>query len=118
MSELEKTGNKRPFTVPENYFNNFAEQMEKQIAAESPAGKYRLHTRLSVAAAAIIAIVFVSQLFVTERKEERLSMDAFNTYYILSQVNENSMMDWYVADEEPETSRVAEFDDADHPLSK
>ncbi|HHT22579.1 MAG TPA: hypothetical protein GXZ87_04610 [Bacteroidales bacterium] len=99
--ELENLGNKRPFALPENYFDDFAAQMEKTVAemsvSEQP--QQRIKPWMYGVAASIIGAIFMVQIFISEnKKKETLISETYETY-VLSQVSENSIIDYYLTSE-------------------
>ncbi len=98
--EIEKLGNKKPFTLPDNYFNDFAAKMEKVIAEEVPEkSPFRIKPWMYGVAASLIGVVFMAQVYLSEnKKNETLASETYETY-ILSQVNESSIIDYYLTAE-------------------
>lgn len=95
---LEELGNERPFALPENYFDDFAAQMDMTVAemsmSEKP--KQRIRPWMYGVAASIIGVIFMIQVFISEnKKKETLISETYETY-VLSQVNENSIIDYYL----------------------
>lgn len=99
---LDKIDKKLPFTVPENYFEDFAVRMESQIRGVTIEKRHR-HTgpwRYAVAAifaGILLAGTLYTTLFKTNSKSENYES------YVLSQVDEASMLYYYVADQTTET---------------
>lgn len=94
--ELEKMDAKRPFVLPENYFDDFANHMDDLVFKTLQETKRpRLRPWMYAAAASLIGIVFLGQIYMTSNKNEKLALDAYETY-ILSQVSENSIIDYYL----------------------
>ncbi|NLI72032.1 MAG: hypothetical protein GX361_04795 [Bacteroidales bacterium] len=97
--ELQKAGRKRPFKLPENYFDDFAVKMDKLITDNKKVtNTFRLRPWMYGTAASLIAIVFLGQIYKTNYKNEKLAMEVQDTY-ILSQVNESSIIDYYLTAE-------------------
>ncbi len=99
--ELKKMGNKRPFILPENYFDNFATKMDNMVAEETlpEKSKFRIKPWMYGVAASLIGVIFLSQIYVSEnKKKETLNSEIYETY-VLSQVNENSIIDYYLTSE-------------------
>lgn len=99
--ELEKMGNKRPFTLPENYFDDFAVQMDKMVAEEvfPEKSKQRIKPWMYGVAASLIGIIFMTQVFLSENKKKEILISETYETYVLSQVNENSIIDYYLTSE-------------------
>lgn len=66
----EKLGNRNPFTVPEGYFDHLADRVMQQIPAERKPAVVR-SIRPWLYAAACVAILFVSVIFVTNKSSEQ-----------------------------------------------
>lgn len=99
--EIQKVGNKRPFKLPENYFNDFAERMDKLTTENVQKPKpFRLRPWMYGAAASLIGILFLGQVYLTNHKSKKLASETFDTYdtYILSQVSESSIIDYYLTE--------------------
>ena len=94
--EIQKTGNRRPFVLPENYFDDFAGRMDAVIS-ENPQETKQLRIRPWIygAVASLIGILFLGQIYLTNDKNKELSCETCDTY-VLSQVNENSIVDYYL----------------------
>lgn len=97
--EIQKTGNRRPFVLPENYFDDFAGRMDAVIS-ENPQEDKQLRIRPWIygAVASLIGILFLGQIYLTNDKNKELASETFDTY-VLSQVNENSIVDFYLTAE-------------------
>jgi hypothetical protein len=99
---LEKISKELPFSVPENYFNLFALQMDEQIAFRKPLMRKNIRTWMYMAAM-FVGILIMGQVFYTVNQNNvSLNAEKYESY-VLSQVNENSLVDLYV-DEEPSKS--------------
>lgn len=94
--EIQKAGNKRPFTIPENYFADFAGKMDELIA-ETPQKitRRRIRPWMYGVAASLIGVVFLGQVYLSENKNNNLTAETYDTY-ILSQVDESSIIDYYL----------------------
>lgn len=96
--ELQKTGNKRPFALPENYFENFAVQMDSMILKPQVKKRSVLRYWMYGAAASLIGIVMLGQAYLNGNKKQQLVTETYDSY-VLSQVSENSIIDYYLASE-------------------
>lgn len=94
--EILKAGNKRPFTLPENYFDDFAGKMDELIA-ETPQEikQRRIRPWMYGVAASLIGIIFLGQVYLSENKNTNMAAETYDTY-ILSQVDESSIIDYYL----------------------
>jgi multidrug resistance efflux pump len=99
---LEEIGKELPFSVPENYFNQFALQMDGQIGFRKPLMRKNIRTWLSMAAM-FVGILIIGQIFYTVNQNNATRNAEKYEAYVLSQVNENSLVDLYV-DEVPSKS--------------
>ena len=92
---LEKIGKRLPFSVPENYFNQFALQIEEQIGYKQVANRKILRSWMYMAAM-FVGILIMGQIFYTVH-QNNLTRNAENyESYVLSQVDETSLVDYYV----------------------
>jgi len=98
---LNKFGNKKPFSVPENYFENFAAEMEKQIVPKK--GKtvtvsFVAKLKPFLYAAAMFALVFtVGNYLMTERNEliaTEITMEQNELY--LSYLDEDILIEYLI----------------------
>lgn len=90
---FEEIDKELPFSVPENYFNDFAAQIDKQIGYKKPF--IRFVRPWMYAAAMFIGIVVVSQVFYSSNRQRNLTADNYETY-VMAQVDESSVVDYYV----------------------
>lgn len=93
--DMNKLNNKRPFTLPENYFSDFSAKMDKLIMEEQHPKQLRLRPWMYGVAVSLIGLVLLGQVYLTNRNDEKLAKDIYDTY-ILSQVNEASIIDYYL----------------------
>ncbi|MGC3977009.1 MAG: hypothetical protein QM751_01480 [Paludibacteraceae bacterium] len=88
--------NKLPFKTPDHYFENFALQMDKKTA---PPQTINFRRRKSwFYAAAVIAAVTVlggARYYTTQKEDQKRYADNYESY-VLSQVDESSMIDYYI----------------------
>lgn len=93
--EINKIGNEHPFTLPEGYFSDFSAKMDKLVMEEQPQERARLHPWMYGVAASLIGVVLLGQVYMTHRSNGKLADDIYDTY-ILSQVNEAAIIDYYL----------------------
>ena len=87
-----------PFSVPENYFNQFADQMDKQTVFKKSIIRTVFKPWMYMAAM-FVGILIMGQVFYTiNRNNTTRNAENYETY-VLSQVDENSLAEIYV--EEP-----------------
>ena len=79
---------KLPFSVPENYFNDFSAKIDRQIAQKTPVK--RRYLWLYSAAAIFVGLLVVGQVFYSNYRQEAAYMENYETY-VLSQVGNNAM---------------------------
>ena len=82
-----------PFSVPENYFNDFAAHIEKQIGYRK--SSVRFVRPWMYTAAVFIGIVVVGQVFYSSNRQKNLTAENYETY-VMAQVDESSVVDYYV----------------------
>lgn len=92
---LDDVGNKLPFTVPENYFEQFAQNIESQISAKQ-VSVYKLLKPWMYMAAMFVGILIFAQVFYSVYQNNTKSKEDNYESYVLSQVDESSIMDYYV----------------------
>ncbi|MFV0392587.1 MAG: hypothetical protein ACK5KP_12030 [Paludibacteraceae bacterium] len=103
--ELQKLGKKRPFSLPETYFSDFESRMDEMIieqGAKSP--RFHFHPWMYGVVASLIGVVFLGQIYLTNAKNKQSTSDAYETY-VLSQVNENTIVDYYLTSNADESSK-------------
>jgi hypothetical protein len=92
---LDEIENKIPFGVPENYFENFAVQIDEQIG-NSTAPIKRLFQPWMYMAAMFIGVFIMAQIFYTFYHNKTTSNIESYELYVLSQVDESSLIDFYL----------------------
>ena len=96
--KLEEISKELPFSIPENYFNQFALHIDEQIGFRKTMFRKSIRTWMYIAAM-FIGIIITGQVFYTvNQKNVNRSGENYESY-VLSQVNENSVVDLYVDDE-------------------
>ena len=92
---LDEIGRELPFTVPENYFEHFALQIDEQINRNS-GSNHRFLRQWMYAAAAFVGIFMIGQTYYKAYQTNATQKADTYEAYVLSQVNEASMVDYYV----------------------
>ncbi len=92
----EKVGKKLPFSVPDNYFEDFALKMDEQIAQKN-VRKFRQWWMYS-AAAVFVGVLLVGQIIYSDYKQQITYQENYETY-VLSQVGDAGMMYYYMNEE-------------------
>ena len=96
---LEKVGKELPFSVPENYFNQFALQFEEQIGYKQTNNRRVFKVWMSIAAM-FVGVLIMGQVFYSNHQNNLAQNTENYENYVLTQVDENSLLDYYV---EPST---------------
>ncbi len=91
----EKEAKELAFSVPENYFDQFALQIDKQIGYQHTASRKLLRSWMYVAAM-FVGVLIVGQVFYATHKRNLACNEENYESYVLSQVDESSMVDYYV----------------------
>jgi len=92
---LEEIGKELPFSVPENYFEHFASQLEEQIGYKNVSIR-RLLKPWMYMAAMFVGILMMGQVFYTVYQNNTVKNADNYESYVLSQVDETALMDYYV----------------------
>lgn len=96
---FEKADNKLPFTVPENYFEDFALQMDAQLTVK-PVSVIKLLRPWMYFAAMFLGVLFLSRIGYNVYQDKNNTLLAENyDLYILSQVDEAEIIDYYLTEE-------------------
>lgn len=92
---LETIGKVLPFSIPEGYFDDFALKMDQQMNQKSTFST-KLFRPWMYAAAMFVGIVVVGQIVYNVNQKSALSTTDTYESYVLSQVDETALMDYYV----------------------
>jgi len=94
---LEEIGKELPFSVPENYFEQFANQIDKQIGYNSTRSHKIFRPWMYAAAAVFVGVMVLTPVFYTNNTQHNgtKNTDNYETY-VLSQVDETALLDCYV----------------------
>ena len=92
---LDEIGKELPFGVPDNYFEQFAVQMDDRIG-KKPVSVRRLMRPWMYMAAMLVGVLLVGQVFYTIYQNNNARNAENYELYVLSQVDETSLMDCYV----------------------
>ena len=87
-----KMDNKLPFIVPENYFENFALQMDSLIVNQPKTFILRKRRTWLYAAAVFLGLVVFGSSYYYKNLRDTENYES----YVLSQVDESSIIDYYV----------------------
>lgn len=92
---LDEIGKELPFGVPENYFEQFAAQMDEKIGFK-PVAVNRIMRPWMYMAAMFVGVLLMGQVFYTVYQNNTTRNAENYELYVLSQVDETSLMDYYV----------------------
>ncbi len=92
---LNEIGKEVPFSVPENYFNHFTQQIEEQIGIHTPPAHKLLRPWMYIAAMFVVALM-LGQLGYRLYQNNSTQNSENYELYVLSQVDETALMDCYV----------------------
>jgi hypothetical protein len=90
---LNEIGNRKPFTVPENYFEQFAEQFETQIAIK-PLSPIKLLRPWLYMAAMFMGVFFMAKIAFTVYNDNKLAATENYELYVMSQLNDVENLDY------------------------
>jgi hypothetical protein len=96
---LEEIGKELPFAVPENYFNEFAQNFEAQVIVNK-VSVHKLFRPWMYMAAMFVGILILGNIFYSVYQNNIKSKEDKYESYVLSQVDESSIVDYYV-DKQP-----------------
>ena len=91
---LSEIGKELPFTVPENYFEHFALNIDAQIGSVSYSNRKFVRSWM-YAAAAFVGVFMLGQTFYKVYEAKQVEKAEYYESYVLSQVNEAAMIDYY-----------------------
>ena len=92
---LDEIGKELPFGVPENYFNQFATQMDEQIGYNAATRRKLLKPWMYIAAM-FVGILLMGPVFYRIYQNNTVKNAENYESYVLSQIDESSLMDCYV----------------------
>lgn len=92
---FEDAGRELPFKVPENYFEQFAAQIDRQTGYA--AGRNRiLKPWMYAVAAVLVGFAIITPVMYNKTQTSLVQTNENYESYVLSQVDETVMMDYYV----------------------
>jgi hypothetical protein len=92
---LNEIGKELPFSVPENYFEQFASQIAKQIEYPHVSSRRLLRPWMYMAAM-VVGVLLISKISFTIYQNNTQRNAANYESYVLSQVDETALLDCYV----------------------
>lgn len=93
---IEEIGKELPFSVPENYFDQFALQIEKQIGYKKPHQRF-LKSWMYIAAM-FVGILVMGEIFYSTNQRNIAKNSENYESYVMAQVDETAVVDYYVND--------------------
>ena len=93
---IEEIGKDLPFSVPEDYFNQFALQIEHQIGYRKPRQHF-LKTWMYIAAM-FVGIFIIGGTFYNANQRNIAKNSENYESYVMAQVDETAVVDYYVND--------------------
>lgn len=94
---LDDVGKELPFAVPEHYFEQFPLEMERKIAGKKKS-VHKLLKPWMYLAAMFVGILIIGQIYYMVYQHNTSTKQENYESYVLSQVDESSLMDYYVED--------------------
>ncbi len=94
---IHEIGNRKPFTVPENYFEDFANQFEAQIALK-PVSPFKLLRPWIYMAAMFLGVFFMSRLVYTAYNDNKTANAENYELYVMTQVNDVENLEYFEAE--------------------
>lgn len=91
---LKETGNRNPFTVPENYFESFAAEIDTKIGKDRLSAKKLLKPWFYMAAM-FVGVFLMGNLFYTVYQNNREIEADLYEMYVMSQIDQTVVMDYY-----------------------
>ncbi|MDD2284794.1 MAG: hypothetical protein PHQ11_05265 [Paludibacter sp.] len=92
---LDKMGNKNPFTVPQNYFEDFAAEMDLRISAKQTTLKKLIKPWVYMAAM-FIGLFLIGNLFYAIYHHNKTKQADLYEIYVMSQMDQSVLFDYYV----------------------
>lgn len=91
---LDSIGKDLPFTVPENYFEDFAVQMDAQVSGKVVSVKRMVRSWLYMAAM-FVGILLIGRGFYSIYQNKMENTEKIEQY-ILSQIDDATLLDFYL----------------------
>lgn len=88
---------KLPFTVPDNYFEQFAHAMDQQIAVRR-VSVYQIIKPWLYAAAVAVLVLFAGRAGYNVYHSSKISNSENYEMYVMSQIDETEMIDYYLTE--------------------
>lgn len=95
---LDDIGNKLPFTVPENYFEQFAAQIDGQISVK-PVRVINLFRPWIYMTAMFVGLFLMGKVSLSVYQSNKIANAENYEMYVMSQVDEDEMIYYYLTEE-------------------
>jgi len=92
--KLEDIGSRKPFSVPDNYFEQFADQFEEQLTLKA-VSPIKLLRPWMYMAAMFLGVLFLSKIGYTVYTDSKLTKTENYELYVMSQVDDIENMELY-----------------------
>ncbi len=96
---LVEIGQDLPFSVPENYFEQFALQIDQQIGYKQRVAHKFIRPWMYAAAMVVVIMILGPVFYSVYQNKTAVSNENYESY-VLSQVDETVMMDYYMDNSE------------------
>ncbi|MDD3079614.1 MAG: hypothetical protein PHH37_10995 [Paludibacter sp.] len=96
--KLDEIGSRLPFTVPDNYFEDFSNQFESAISFNKVSWMRVLRPWLYMAAM-FAGIIFISRIGYNVYQDKKTAKVENYDMYVISQVNDAEIFDYYASQE-------------------
>ena len=93
---LDEIGKELPFGVPDNYFEQFAVQMDEKIGFQSAFVTKKFIRPWMYMAAMFVGVLLMGQVFYNIYQNNTIQNAENYELYVLSQVDETALIDYYV----------------------
>jgi hypothetical protein len=94
---FEEIGRELPFRVPDSYFEQFANQIDKKIGYNAPRTHKIFRPWMYAVAAVFVGLMVLTPVFYNTSTQSNMAKNADNyETYVLSQVDESALLDCYV----------------------
>lgn len=91
---LNGIGNKIPFSVPENYFENFALEMDSRNVLKSVSFR-KLMAPWMYMAAMFVGLFLIANVFYNLHQQQKAQETEMYEMYVRSQMDESILFDYY-----------------------
>lgn len=94
---LQETGNRIPFAVPDQYFENFALEMDSRISSQTVSVKRLVKPWIYMAAMFVVLLVMGNVLY-SVYKDNRQQQSEMYEVYLMSQLDGSVLYDYYLSE--------------------